>query len=156
MSTREITETIRSIFDNYLELNRLRKTPERYQILEAIYSIEGHFRMEKLQDKLINEKKFHVSRATLYNTVDQLIRAHLITRHQFPHFSEFERVVGIPVHHHQICTQCDAINEFQNETLDRALASIKHFRFTESHRTVCIYGLCPKCESIQKRKQKKY
>ena len=40
------------ILDNYLEMNNHRKTPERYAILRAVYSIEGHFTLDELGDKL--------------------------------------------------------------------------------------------------------
>ena len=60
--------TVRNILTNYLELNNHRKTPERYAILDAVYSINGHFTLEELGEKLNGEKNFPVSRATLYNT----------------------------------------------------------------------------------------
>ena len=61
--------TVRNILTNYLELNNQRKTPERYAILDAVYSMEGHFTLDELGDKLNGELRFPVSRATLYNTL---------------------------------------------------------------------------------------
>ena len=58
------------ILDNYLEMNNHRKTPERYAILRAVYSIEGHFTLDELGEKMADEYKFPVSRATLYNTLN--------------------------------------------------------------------------------------
>ena len=37
---------VERILDNYLEMNNHRKTPERYAILKAIYSINGHFTLD--------------------------------------------------------------------------------------------------------------
>ena len=60
-----ILTAVERILDNYLEMNNHRKTPERYAILKAIYSINGHFTLEELNDRLSKELKFPVSRATL-------------------------------------------------------------------------------------------
>ena len=61
--------TVRNILTSYLELNNHRKTPERYAILDAVYSMVGHFTLEELGEKLNGELRFPVSRATLYNTL---------------------------------------------------------------------------------------
>ena len=36
----------REILDQYLESNLHRKTPERYAILDAVFSMRGHFTLE--------------------------------------------------------------------------------------------------------------
>ena len=56
---------VKRILTNYLTLNNFRKTPERYAILDAVYSIQGNFTLEELGNKLEKEN-FRVSRATLY------------------------------------------------------------------------------------------
>ena len=71
------------ILDNYLEMNHHRKTPERYTILRAVYSVHGHFTLEELSEKLVNDMNFHVSRATLYNTLNLFMELRLVIRHRF-------------------------------------------------------------------------
>ena len=61
---------VERILDNYLEMNNHRKTPERYAILRAVYGMEGHFTLDELGEKLTEDYKFPVSRATLYNTLN--------------------------------------------------------------------------------------
>ncbi|MFM8742498.1 MAG: transcriptional repressor, partial [Cytophagales bacterium] len=39
----KVYEEVKQIFVAYLENKELRKTPERYAILEEIYSCDGHF-----------------------------------------------------------------------------------------------------------------
>ena len=43
METQNVKDTVRQIFTEYLNANGHRKTPERYAILDTIYSIDGHF-----------------------------------------------------------------------------------------------------------------
>ena len=49
---------VKQILTNYLETNSHRKTPERFAILDTIYSINGHFTLEELGEKLAEERNF--------------------------------------------------------------------------------------------------
>lgn len=73
---------IKSIFSNYLEKNKQRKTPERFTILEEIYMRSDHFDAETLYIQMKN-KNYNVSRATVYNTLELLVASNLVTKHQF-------------------------------------------------------------------------
>ena len=74
-----IKKKAREILDSYLELRSHRKTPERYAILDAVYSMDGHFSLEEL-DARLGKDNFRVSRATLYNTMRLFLELRLVIR----------------------------------------------------------------------------
>lgn len=75
-------EIVRQKLTQYLEAEGHRKTPERYAILDKIYSTNEHFDVDSLYD-IMSQSEYRVSRATIYNTVDLLVDAGLIRKHQF-------------------------------------------------------------------------
>jgi len=52
----QIFEEVKKIFTTYLEKKELRKTSERYAILEEVYSNNGHFDVDSLY-QLMKDKK---------------------------------------------------------------------------------------------------
>ena len=154
MDSQNLKETVRQIFTEYLNLHGHRKTPERFAILDTIYSIDSHFDMETLYTRMAEEEKFRVSRATLYNTILLLLDAHLVVKHQFGNCSQYERCYCSRTHHHQICTQCGKVEEVQDDLLREQIAQTKLKRFVLSHYSLYLDGLCSKCSRANKRKLK--
>ena len=56
MSSTETRDLVKKIFEAYLENKSLRKTPERFAILEEIYSRNDHFDVESLYIHMKNKK----------------------------------------------------------------------------------------------------
>ena len=116
-----ILDEVKKILNKHLEIKGLRKTPERYAIIDQIYSFEKHFSADELYSKMIN-KKYRVSRATIYNTIDLLVSIELVTRHVFKdNIALFEKSFGFKQHDHVILDN-DEIIEF----CDPRIQSIKN------------------------------
>ena len=121
MDNTAILDEVKKILNKHLEIKGLRKTPERYAIIDEIYSFNKHFSADELYSKMIN-KKYRVSRATIYNTLDLLVSLELVTRHVFKdNIAKFERSFGFRQHDHVILDN-DEIIEF----CDPRIQSIKN------------------------------
>ena len=145
-SNTEVREKVKQLVTEYLTKRKHRKTPERYAILDMIYTIEGHFNIESLYTMMEETAKFRVSRATLYNTLILLLDARLVVKHQFGTTSQYEKCYHQETHHHMICTQCGKVTEFQNDQLQADIEGTKLARFRQTHYSLYIYGLCSKCQ----------
>lgn len=142
-------ESIQQILTNLIEEKGLRKTPERFAILDEIYKIEGHFTIDSLYS-LLNEKKFHVSRATLYNTIELLLECNLVIKHHFGNdTAEYEKCHNCKIHHHLVCTNCGEIREFTDVNIRRNIQTKHYKKFEMTHYSLVVYGLCDKCKESQ-------
>ncbi|MFV0397037.1 MAG: Fur family transcriptional regulator, partial [Bacteroidales bacterium] len=138
MDIQKTKEQVKTRFTEYLNLNKHRKTPERFAILDHIYSTKGHFDVESLFQSM-NTCSFRVSRATLYNTIDLLLDCGLLVKHQFgANISQYERVYGNENHDHLICTTCGKVKEYKSGNLFSPLQQKKQLRFKVNYYSMYI------------------
>ena len=138
---------VRNILTSYLELNKHRKTPERFTILDAVYSTNGHFTLEELGEKLTSEYNFPVSRATLYNTLKLFIELRLVVRHRFHTTTKYEACYDNNSHSHQICTMCGKVTEVKSPQIIEAINGLHTKRFRKDGFTLYLYGICSTCQA---------
>ncbi len=154
MENVKIRDQVKEEFTEYLTLHKHRKTPERYAILDHIYSTKGHFDMDSLYTSM-KETTLRVSRATLYNTIELLLDCGLVVKHQFgANVSQYERAYGNENHDHLICLSCGDVREYKNSNLFTQAQQKKLKRFKVSYYSMYIYGICSKCERSKKGEEK--
>lgn len=143
----EHIEEVKNIFSAYLERKELRKTTERYTILEEIYKRDDHFEAEALFN-FFKKKKFNISRATVYNTLELLVSCDLVKKHQFgKNLAQYEKSYGYKQHDHIICVDCKKVVEFCDpriQNIKSMMGELLNFKIT--HHSLNMYGICGSCQ----------
>lgn len=142
-----ILKEVRNIFAAHLASHGLRRTPERFAILEEIYKRSDHFDAEALYIHMKNSN-YRVSRATVYNTLELLTACDLVKKHQFgKNLAQYEKSYGYKQHDHAICVHCGRVVEFCDPRIQQIkdmVGEILDFQIT--HHSLNLYGICKTCQ----------
>lgn len=149
-----VRTAVRRVLTNYLVINNHRRTPERYAILDAVYSMNGHFTLDELGEKLCEEENFPVSRATLYNTLKLFMELRLVIRHRFQGSTRYEACYENNSHSHQVCTVCGKVTEVKTPEIASVISSVHLKRFRKDAFSLYIYGICSGCQAKITRQMK--
>lgn len=148
MSEDKLKTSAIASFNQFLSDRKLRRTPERYAILNKVLEMNCHFYIESLYKEL-EQDGYHVSRATVYNNIQLLLEAGIVRCHRFESQpAQYEKAIDTAVsnHHHLICLKCGKIKEVKDLSIVKALAERRYQSFSAEYFSLYVYGLCSKCQ----------
>lgn len=133
-------------FQDFLQEQGLKLTGERTALVREIFAIHYHFEADELLFKM-KEKNVKISRATVYRTLELLVKSGMVRRvHLGEDHYHYEHVRGNSHHDHLICTTCGSVIEFNDPDLQRRQLEIcEKKKFTPTFHNLQILGLCDSC-----------
>lgn len=133
-----------AILEQYIHSHRLRKTPERFAILQTAMGLPPHFTSQQLEAEM-RQSKYYVSRATVFNTLSLLCKCGLLRRLELVggvHAYEFT----LQTHLHTVCLGCGKIGEVPlTDSIEMLPRELRSSGFTPLRLNATLYGYCDDC-----------
>ena len=134
-------------FKEALKKEGLKYTPQRTAVLEEIIKNKGHRESEEIYLAL-KKRGQHVSRATVYRTMDILVNSGFARKMNLGDGSaRYESKVNSPHHDHLVCMDCGLIVEFMDQQIEDLQDKIAiQYNFQLKRHIHQLFGLCKKCQ----------
>ena len=138
------------LLDNFKTILRkegLKITPQRIAVLKESTKDKGHRESEDIY-LAIKSSKTHVSRATVYRTLDILVQHGFARKLNLGDGrARYEPKIDSPHHDHMICNNCGKIIEFVNHEIEKIQEEItKHHQFKLQQHIHLLFGICKECQ----------
>lgn len=132
---------------NILREENLRYTSQRQAIWDEISGSDEHRTAEEIYIALHN-RKLSVSRATVYRTVEVLVKNKLARKLDVGEgMSRYEHRLSEDHHDHLICTKCGVIIEFSNKKIEKLQKMVaREFNFILKRHHHQLFGICSNCQ----------
>ena len=138
---------------DYLRFKSKRNTPERNQLLEAIYSVDTAISADELSEEMSRSSRFRISRATVYNNLRLFEDACLIRKVFLNGKVMYERTDRNKGVIRLICGGCGKTTEMNSDKVRRQIAMMPTRRFNATSWVLNMYGMCSRCAADLKRRQ---
>ena len=134
-------------FKEALKKEGLKYTPQRTAVLEEIIKDKGHRESEEIYLALKKSGQ-HVSRATVYRTMDILVNNGFARKMNLGDGrARYESKVNSPHHDHLVCMDCGLIVEFMDQQIEDLQDKIAiQYNFQLKRHIHQLFGLCKKCQ----------
>ena len=134
------------VFSDYLERNKLKRTPHRDLILETFLENEGHRSVEDIYHtvKAIDPR---VGYTTVYRMMKLMMSCGLAREIELADgITRYEHLFNHEHHDHMICMECGKSIEFYNPEIEALQdAASEQLGFQVLDHKLQIYGVCGDC-----------
>lgn len=133
-------------FHDFVSAKGLKSTRQRDMILECFLSSDSHLSTEDLYLK-VRAKNPSIGYATVYRTLKLFAESGIAREIHFGDGqTRYEHVAEGEHHDHLICTRCGAVQEFENEAIEKLQQEVAaQFGFAVESHKMELYGICSKC-----------
>ncbi len=125
--------------------NGRKMTPQRRAILALLTQSDAHPTAEQIY-RQISATMPDVSRATVYNTLRELVTLGGLSETFEAGEGGLRYDVNAGVHHHLFCTRCHALVDVHHDFAELALPPEKTAGYQIERYQIIFYGLCPACQ----------
>ncbi len=123
-----------------------RLTPQRQMIFDSVRELGGHCTPDEVYAR-VQRKSTAVNRATVYRTLDFLLKLGLVTTAHLRDNQVIYELVGQAPHHHLVCQKCDTIEVIDHAIVQPMLNRIeREFEFEVKTDHLMIFGVCKACK----------
>ena len=141
----EVTVSDHDSIVDTLKKARIRLTPQRLLVLQAIAESPGHVDAEAIHRKARRTYPY-LDIATVYRTLQMLKRLNLVTEVGLGSRLHYELALGGTRHHHMVCEECGGAYDLSPAYLDEFHATLKReFGFEPKLNNFSITGICANC-----------
>jgi Fur family ferric uptake transcriptional regulator len=147
VSTPPVSDPFTRLFSRYLRDQGLPVTQQREVVADVVFGSEEHLSVDDIERE-IRQRGDKIGKATIYRTLDLLVRSRLVEEHDFGEgFKRYEhRLSRHPVHEHLICLECAKVTEFESREMYTVENRVRHEHgFSPVRHRLEIYGLCKAC-----------
>ncbi len=146
---REVDEfsVIREQFEQRIKRAGMRNTPERLAVLDAIYKSDTMLGVRELLYR-IEQQRFRISRATLYNVLDLLCDWGYVVRMQLNEgFVVYGKADSAKPQLVLQCVSCGKLSKVESPIWQALIEDChKECGFVWENQKVLVRGLCNKCK----------
>lgn len=147
---------IRAKLDEFIRRKGLRRTVQREQIANIVFSRDEHFTAEELFER-VRKVDSETSRATVYRTLGMLVEADLLRQidlgeNQVTYDPNF---LDKPSHNHLVCIDCRRVVEFEDENVEILTGCVsRRLGFKAMRQSIKIEASCEelrlkgRCQSL--------
>ena len=136
-------------FMKVLRNENLKLTPQRVEIFREVCDSDEHREAEEIYLAL-RERDVHVSRSTVYRTMNILYQHDLVRRMNIGDGKwRYEHWLDCHQHDHLICIRCGTIVEFMNPQIEGIQKDVADkFNYKLVKHVHQLFGLCKQCRKM--------